>query len=186
MIIKFKEWLIEGVGDIYADKKFNIKPDFHDFEETYLSQLNKGEVIYNDHNGNIIIKNPNSLENIGEGVRAILDKSGNLYVEQFSKNTHEQMLLKLSSYVKYVKDWYKKIPTEFICLQRDEDTNWFLLSEGYYVMIPEEDRDESYGDWSHIPDYKSSKNEFEKFLNKAKSRFTFIKFFNEKIYKSET
>lgn len=105
MIIKFNKWLIEGVGDTYAEKRFNIKPEFHDFEDIFLYHYSKanGEIVYNDYIDNIIIKNPNSLKNIGPDVRSILDKYGNLYVEQFSKNTHEQMLSKLSKYVKYIK-----------------------------------------------------------------------------------
>lgn len=59
------------------------------------------------------------------------------------------------------------------------------MSESYYVMISEDDRDESYGNWSEIPDYDVSKNEFNKFLNKAKNNFKFIKFFNEKIFKDD-
>lgn len=90
-LLRFKNWIIEGVGDKYLSDKYPIDPEFYDFEKKYKSYKNienKEEVIFNDGRDFIIIKNPKSLKNFGDSVRGIIDNKGNLYLEQISiKNT---------------------------------------------------------------------------------------------------
>jgi len=90
------EDMLEGVGDKYAEKAFNI-PDIQDTD--YLKQTapvvrNKemGELVgittadYDDARLSAIYKNPQSLKNFDPEVRAVSDKEGNLYVAQIDGN----------------------------------------------------------------------------------------------------
>lgn len=179
----FKNYTSEGVGDKYLSNRYIIAPEFSDFEHKYKSYKNiknKEEIIFNDGKGFILIKNPKSLKNIGNGVRGVIDTNGNLYVEQKSIKTHDPILktlLKLGLINKYDELWPRKIPVGFISVQRWEDDNLFLISESYYTLRPEDERDYSIKNfWGEIDKEKDVEPFFKEFLNKAKLKNPNINF----------
>ena len=103
MIKKFKNFIKEAYNDIglgpqyLKNKGIGIEDDiakFNKLYKTFLNIQNKEEIFTYKYMGrNInIIKNPTSLENIGENVRGIIDKDGDLFVEENSIMTHNDML----------------------------------------------------------------------------------------------
>lgn len=87
----------EGVGDKYADKKWDIP----DADKKYLSQTQAA--VQNKDMGELvgytrlaysagvksrtpIYKNPKSLKGFGPNVRAVSDRDGNLFVAQFDND----------------------------------------------------------------------------------------------------
>ena len=179
----FKKWLFEGVGDKYLTNKHLIDPNFSDFEnkfKTYINIKNKEDIIFNDGKGFIIIKNPKSLKNIEDGVRGIIDIEGNLYIEQKSMKVHDKILEKLFE-LGIIKEydiyWHHKKPTNFISVQRYEYENLFLLSESYYTLRPESERDYSIKNfWSEIDKERDVEPIFKKFINNAKLKNPNINF----------
>jgi hypothetical protein len=174
----------EDVGEKYAEKAFNIKPEFSDFETKYQKHQaneNKDEIIYN--NGNIvIIKNPKSLEYIGPSVRGIIDRKGNLYTEQTSKCIHRKLIKILVSkgLLNYEDDeWRDVLPTEFITVQRYNDTNEYEVGESHYPMRSTDERDNSLLWWEKIPNYEDAKPVFQRFIDLANRKNPHIKFINE-------
>lgn len=87
----------EGVGDKYAERRFNIPNQDDEFEKEYQQKLKKdnpspenGKLVATvedrtSHEFVNIYKNPKSLKNFGENVRGISDNNGNLYLAQFDK-----------------------------------------------------------------------------------------------------
>lgn len=169
----------EGIGDKYAEK-FGVDPEFSEFEKQYASKQNveREEVIYSDKEVTLI-KNPKSLENIGSNVRGIVDKNGNLFVEQEVSIVHDEILELLNKLrlVKYIVGWHKKIPTEFITVQRYYDTNLFYLGESNEMMQPDDDRFED-----HVAaSYEESKPVFQQFIHRAKLKNPKIDFINDRL-----
>ena len=124
-----------------------------------------------------IIKNPTSLKNIGPYVRGVVDKDGNLYVEEKSYILHDTMLHFLSDkgYLKYIPQWDEKIPTEYITVHRYGDTNDFILGESNLQMRPEELR----YDMENVPSRVESKPYFQKFIDQANKKHPQFNFVNE-------
>ena len=131
-IKKFKEYLLEDVGDKYAEKKFNIPQKFTEFDKQYRRRYNDigQQIIYRDKRGVVIIKNPGSLESIGPWTRGVIDLKGNLFIEQESLLVHDQIIRILNSLglIKYnITTWHVKDPNAsnvgFITVQRQDDGN---------------------------------------------------------------
>ena len=181
MIKKFKNFIKEaiddvGVGGKYLAKK-GIETDINNFNKlykTFLNIQNKEEIFTYKYQGrNInIIKNPTSLENIGENVRGIIDKDGDLFVEENSIMTHNDMLnlLETNNLVKNVHIWWRKLPTEFITVQRMYDKNLFVLGESNEMMYDKKSKE-----------YQEAEPIFKKFLDKAKLKNPKINFINIEI-----
>lgn len=183
----FLSQMPEDVGEKYAEKTFNIKPEFSDFEDRYQryrANENNEEIIYND-GSLIIIRNPKSLENIGSSVRGVIDKKGNLYTERKSKCVHDKILKILSSkgILEYDEDedddWRDVLPTEFITVQRYNDTNEYEVGESHYPMRSTDERDNSLLWWKTIPNYEDAKPVFQRFIDLANRKNPHIKFINE-------
>lgn len=181
----FKNWITEGVGDKYAEKNFPINPEFSDFENRYKSQKlirNKEQIIFNDKKGFLLIKNPKSLSDFGSWVRGVIDKNGNLYLEFMPMKIHEEMLNILDDLylIRYVDDWPRLFPTEYVSVQREGDKNLLLISESYTTMRPEEKRDMtrriSIDFWSNVSSVEEATPYFQKFLDKAKIKNPNINF----------
>jgi hypothetical protein len=170
----------EGVGDKYAEKKFGVEPEFSDFEKRYASKQNveQEEVVYQD-NELILIKNPKSLEHIGSNVRGVVDKEGNLYVEQEVGNIHEDILKILNSLnlIRYQNNWERKIPSNYITVQRYYNTDLFYLGESNETMLPDEDRFEDH----NAARYVDAKPVFQQFIHRAKQKNPKIKFINDML-----
>jgi hypothetical protein len=186
-LLIFEKWIKEGVGDKYLTNNFPINPEFYDFEKKYKSYKsieNKEDIIFNDGKGLIIIKNPKSLKNFGNSVRGIIDNKGNLYLEQFSVITHDEMLkilIKLGLINNYDEYWHRKRPIGFISIQREKDQNLFLISESYLTMKPEDKRNYKHRFWLEIPKLEEVKPIFQKFLDKAKIKNPKLIFENKQI-----
>lgn len=126
----------EGVGDKYAEKRFNIPMEFSDFDKKYNRDKLKEDIIFQNEYVTII-KNPKSLYNIGSGVRGIIDKRGNLYVEYESQVTHSVLIYYLSTVYSFIPDitnWHLVMPTNFITVQRYDDSNLFALGESNTML----------------------------------------------------
>lgn len=186
-LLIFKNWIKEGVGDKYLANNYPINPEFHDFENKYKIYKSieiKEEVIFNDGRGFIIIKNPKSLKNFGDSVRGIIDINGNLYLEQFSIKTHDEMLqplIKLGLINNYDEYWHRKEPIGFISVQREKDENLFLISESYLSMKPDDKRNHKYKYWIEIPTLDEVQPIFQKFLDRAKIKNPKLNFENIQI-----
>ena len=173
----FKSFL-EGVGDKYADRKFNMEPEFFGFEKSYKKHKILGEdegqqnIFHCEKWGedHLIIKNPISLKNFAPDVRGVIDKQGNLYLEQFPDLVHDDILYALeeSNVLKYVVSWHIKIPTEFITVQRIGNKNLIVLGESNEMMFPDDQRETKYWKEHNIPKYSESEPVFKEFLRKAK------------------
>lgn len=173
-IKRFKEYLLEDVGDKYAEKKFHIPPKFTEFDKLYRRRYNNigQEIIYRDKRGVIILKNPGSLDSVGPWVRGIIDSKGNFFVEQEALLVHDQIIKILNNLglITYnVNDWHIKNPNDpdirFITVQRQDDGNIVL--------------GESNAWWR---DNKGvSEDIFQVFLDKAKKKNPNIIFENKKI-----
>jgi len=80
----------EGVGDEYLANKYGISPEFSDFEKQFKSRQSNDEIVYRNADW-ILYKNPD-LNNIGESARGVIDKDGNLFIENFSQSIHHDMI----------------------------------------------------------------------------------------------
>lgn len=178
----------EGVGDKYLEKKHGFKPEFSDFEQQYNTHKNReGEKIVYSDDSITIIRNPKTLANIGAEVRGVIDKNGNLYVEEHTGNVHAaiiDILDKLNLLID-VNYWHKKLPTEFITVQRLGNSNAFFLGESNVLMRNPDDRFNADPYWRGLPTYEEAKPEFEKFLIKAKRKNPQYDFRNVLIYDYE-
>ena len=180
---------IEGVADKYAEKEFYMKPEFDDFnqkERDIRSKADSNIVVYNK--GNVkIVKNPKSLTNISAGVRGVIDKEGNLYIEQKrSGEVHVTILRILEDLgiLKYNHGWTEELPRDFITVMRLEDENVLMLGESNETMTPNEYRsNEDYGEnyWDDIPAVEKAAPYFQQFLDKAKIKNPNINFINKNI-----
>ena len=100
-LLERKHALKEGVGDKYAEKAFNIPNTDVEFEDRYQQHVmsqrkdpENGELVGHVMSGDPyenedpvpvnIYKNPKSLKNFGNYVRAIGDTNGNIYVAQIN------------------------------------------------------------------------------------------------------
>jgi hypothetical protein len=132
----------EGVADIYGSKQFGLPNDNNNFENKFNSNLLKKDntptgQIYakkelNDKTQSIIYvyKNPKSLNNFGNNVRAIADSKGNIYVAEFDGNfNHGQ----IAQSVGIVRDSFLLYSTKMldnvVLLHRVGSTYSFGLSD---------------------------------------------------------
>jgi hypothetical protein len=179
----------EDVADKFLYKKYKIPKKFTDFEKKYKSYLlSKNEEIIICKSDFLkiefkIIKNPSNLKNIGSWVRGIIDKKGNLYVEETVKSLHT-IIIECLYDMGYIEDeddlWHLELPKNFITIQRYNGSNEFYLGESNETMSLK--RKEKYPDrYSHLPPHEEVKNEFQKFLDKAKLKNPKYEFLNELI-----
>jgi len=184
----YESFVSEGVADIFLQKRHYFDTDFNDFEEDYKRQSLKDDkdiVVYDDkyeHSKLVIIKNPKTLKNISYKTRGIIDKDGNLYVQQFSTCTHMVMVNVLSklNLIKYDYNWHKEMPKDFITVQRYNNTNIFYVGESNILYKD----DDFYRDIYSIPDdfdielYKCT---FKEFLDRCSKNNPQYKFKNSII-----
>jgi len=181
--MNFNDFLYEGVADTHLQNKFHFKPDFSDFEDEYKKIKSKEEdkIVYSEDKF-VIIKNPKTLENVDNSIRGVIDKDGNLYISQFRYITHSPIISILSdlNLIQNTILWHKEIPTNFITIQRYDNTNIFCIGESNQFYYRDKD---VYIEDSYIKKYKDVdyKAEFQKFLDKAKIKNPQYEFINEYI-----
>ncbi len=190
VVIKKNKKTDEGVADKYAEKEFYMQPEFGDFEKKHnekINRENREEIITGDYDGDKmnLIKNPKSLKNIGYNVRGLIDKEGNLYVEQKINTAHSSIIafLKEKGLINYQSRWNYEVPREFVTVVRYGATHIFALGESNEQMTPTENRnDPRYEEyWKTVSDYDTSKQAFQMFLDRAKQKNPQIKFINRMI-----
>lgn len=173
--MKFSEYLSEGVADVYAQKEFGIPIETHsDFYTKHLVTSKTDIVISINIQGDsyAVIKNPSSLDMVEPNTRGIVDKHGNLFLlVKYYSITHDVLLSCLSEmgYVTYVERWHKKLPTEFITIQRDGNSNRFYIGESNDVMYTDSMRAHlSYA--KLLPPYAEAEKAFQQFIDRAKKK----------------
>ena len=132
----------EGVGDKYAEKKFNIPDSDKEFEKDFKSykqnEIEKpfGYVDLSNGKRVEVYKNPKSLNNFDDDVRAIGDVRGNLYVAVKNNGFLHGHMAKNIGLGSTLHDIYVK-PSEFVLLHRIDNTNDFGFADStsnqYYV-----------------------------------------------------
>jgi len=130
-----RERLIEGIGDVYASKRFYIPDEFEDFNQEYEILKNKDQIITINEKARVI-KNPSSLSNIAPDVRGIIDKNGNVYLSIKANCIHQTILdsLEDQGLIKVPDRWYQDLPTEFISIQRVGNTDIIAMGESNLVL----------------------------------------------------
>lgn len=130
----------EGVGDKYAEKKFNIPNEEDKFERVYQSELQKNmenhfgvilaKISYDDKLPSKIpvYKNPKSLTNFDRSVRGIIDSNGNIYVSFIDGNFNHGYMAKEIGLTKNDVQIYDN-PKSYILVLRIGTTNSFGLSD---------------------------------------------------------
>jgi len=169
----------EGVGDKYAEKRFNIPMEFSDFDKKYnRDKLKDKEDIVFQNEYVTIIKNPKSLDKIGSGVRGVIDYEGNLYVEHESTVTHSILIHYLSAIhiIPDITNWHLVMPTYFITVQRDYNNNLFALGESNNMLLDDDDRFDT-----SLPPKKDALKVFNKYLKLARMKNPNINFTDIRI-----
>jgi tRNA nucleotidyltransferase (CCA-adding enzyme) len=136
IVIK-KKGMSEGVGDKYAERKWGIPDDDTKLNKIFPNKIDDsmgekiGEVESSDIFGNEsvtpIFKNPKSLKNFADYVRAIADDKGNLYVAQFDESfNHGDMSREMNL---MFKNGIYGNQDKYQLLHRIGNTNSFGLSD---------------------------------------------------------
>jgi hypothetical protein len=131
--------ILEGVGDKYAEKAFGIKTKFSDFEQIYNQSLNLikqkekpiAQILSRANEKTYIFKNPKSLKDFDNEVRAIGDINGDLYVCLDNINIVHGMMSKA---LFGISDIYAETD-KYIFLHRVKKTKIFGLSDSTDCFI---------------------------------------------------
>lgn len=125
----------EGIGDVYASKRFYIPDEFEEFNQEYEISKNRDKIIDINEKAKVIV-NPTSLTNIAPDVRGIIDKKGNVYLSIKANCIHQTILdsLQFQNLVTVPHRWIHKLPTEFISIQRVGGTDMIGMGESNLVL----------------------------------------------------
>lgn len=125
----------EGIGDVYASKRFFIPDEFQEFNQEYEISQNRNKIITINEKAKVI-KNPSSLKNIAPDVRGIIDKEGNVYLSIKANCIHQTILdsLEDQGLITVPYRWYQDLPTEFISIQRVGNTDIIAMGESNLVL----------------------------------------------------
>lgn len=161
-----QDFYSEDVGDEYLKRKYGMSGEFDKFEKSYKSQKsteNDVDVIHTDDNWRLL-KNPSSLEYIGDDARGVIMPNGDLYIESYGGLKIHNDILKilaqkgvLSSVPK--KNWTRKLPQEsgFLTVQRYNNSPYIAIGESNRLLYDEED-------------YNENIDHYRRFINAAKSK----------------
>jgi len=159
----------EGVGDKYLANKHSMSPEFQDFEKQYQAGQSDDDVIYSEGNWKLY-KNPQTLKFIGESARGVIDKEGNLFIENFSQAIHHDIIkiLLTRGYLRgyeFKKNWNSFLPSEvgFLTVQRYKNTNTIAIGHSNKLIYDE-------------TGFKQHFNDFNDFMNKARTKNPDINF----------
>lgn len=112
-----------------------MKIKFNDFiNEEFILSFNAAGKDF------VIFKNPESLDRIARYSRGLIDKEGNFFIcyspgdkDKISGITHITIIrhyCKMMNITDY-SNWHEELPVDFLCVQRNDDTNDIYLSESY-------------------------------------------------------
>ena len=148
--------------------------DFDDFEKRYkMENDKKSEVIERDGLWQLL-KNPGSLESLGEKVRGIITETGDLYIENFPNVIHQDILEILVKKnilnIQLDRSWGRKLPeaSGFLTVQRCKDGTGICIGESNKVIYDEDN-------------YKKYIEHYKKFLNAASKKNPDIKFIDKLV-----
>ena len=92
-----------------------------------------------------IYKNPTNLRGFEENTRGIITDEGDLYLAQYQNTQHYNIIIALAEKGLlprgYEKNYYRTLPDDFMCIQRDDDTNTFYSSTAYNNLFPDKYND---------------------------------------------
>lgn len=180
-----KKTKLEGVGDKYLEKKYNIPSEFSSFEKKFNVDKLDNKIIYQNKEGWGIVENPNSFKNIGPNVRGIITKSGDLYVETYSNKIHDKIvdILRQKGIVNtpFHDALEDTLPQEYLSVQRYADTNKILVGESNDVMQDDFWMSDNWREDFDIPSKEEAEPVFKRFLDAAKMKNPNIEFVNEHI-----
>lgn len=167
------DYLKKGVGDKYLDNKYpnhfqsKEPPKTMDCDEIITGYPTQSDVLLK------IYKNPKSLDGLAQ-VRGVIDKDGNIYLEDRMKHIHHQIVDVLSQ-TNHILDkskknrdlWSRSIPRNFLCIIKDYNGRVFYVADSYYEGDTEERQNEFY-------------NSSEEILKRAQEKHPDYHFFNIK------
>jgi len=173
----------EGIADIAAEKQFGIEPPHQGFEDKFNREEKEDVVYVSPTNNLVIIRNPKSLNDIGDEVRGVIDLEGNLYTEQKTSGIHFDILTELNELglIEDEEGWAAKLPTNFVTVQRYIKTNKYCLGESNYSMYQNMSRRNGSPYWEKMPTLEEATPVYQKFLDRAKQKNPRIEFINEPI-----
>lgn len=152
----FKDWYIRGNNksrNIWSDdlnkiinyiKKHKVQyyTMYDNLKRKQLEpediQLNESK---NEYNGVSVYLNPMNIKRYSNWSRGVIFKNGDFYIFKKSSGvaTHNVGLRAMSELgminADIIDDWWRRQPTDFLCVQRLEDTGEFYTSESYYIDI---------------------------------------------------
>lgn len=175
--------LAEDVADTYGQQKFGFELPHKGFEDKFNREEKEDVVFVSPVSDLAIIRNPKSLNDIGAGVRGVIDPEGNLYTEQQSTGIHFDILYELNKLglVEDVDNWDVKLPTNFVTVQRYKKTNKYCLGESNYSMSQNMLRRSGSAYWEKMPTLEQATPVYQRFLDRAKQKNPHIEFINEPI-----
>ena len=142
-----KESLIEGVGDRYALKRFNIPDEEDSFEEDYnISKIERNKIIPVSEKASVVV-NPTTIGMIPDFSRGLIDKNGNLYIAIRNNCIHQTIIDGLSQkgLIRNVDKWYEKLPTEFVTIQKVTGNTIGLGESNDLSFYSQENIEKTYG-----------------------------------------
>jgi tRNA nucleotidyltransferase/poly(A) polymerase/GNAT superfamily N-acetyltransferase len=180
---KHHKFLSEDVADTYGQQKFGLELPHKGFEDKFNREEKEDVVFVSPVSDLVIIRNPKSLNDIGNDVRGIIDPEGNLYTEQRNAGIHFDMLYELNKLGLVVdeEDWDAKLPTNFVTVQRYGKTNKYCLGESNYPMYNNMTHRIGSAYWEKMPTFEQATPVYQRFLDKAKQKNPSIEFINEPI-----
>lgn len=176
----FQDFINEAAGEKkaeYLQQKFGVKPEFQNFEKQYSSQQlrqNNDQIIYEEGNWKLI-KNPSSLQNIGDNARGVILNNGDYYTESYGGDKIHHDILKILGEKHIIptipkKNWSRQLPQEsgFLTVQRYQNSPYIAIGESNKLIYNE-------------LDYNQKIKFYDEFLNKAKSINPNINFINKLV-----
>jgi len=180
--------LIEGVTDKAKEDMFGVIDPDTEFNQKYsamqtVEESDKDKVVYryNFKGPEAIIKNPTNLDKFEESVRGVIDKDGNLYMQNVVAGTHTdltEILYELELF-KPLDRWWVRLPDEFITVQRLYDTDYVIVGESNEVLYDYNYVKGERGSVLKLNRAKSKEEaeaEFKKFTDAAQEKNPGIKF----------
>jgi len=159
--LQYKSFNNEGVADKYAEKEFGISNTVDNFNKVYDDKTNGQPIAFISENGKKrssgIFKNPKTMNNFDDNVRAFCDINGNLYVLNKNINVFHSNIINLLLEKGFVDDKFeyydavrlKRINKsdmmnyignlKYVTLIRKDDENQFILSESMYDIYNKEE-----------------------------------------------
>lgn len=173
------EFLKEGVGDKYAERKWGISDPESDLEKSYKEHKAKSaEHKVGEIKGKPLLKNPDSLSLLPNGARGVITENGDLYIVADSESLiHTDILeaLKKAGKIKGNPSGWEDpmdIPKYgFVAVQRVWNKPIIAISESY--IIPKAKKDPS--------DNKKALEIIKSYFLAAKRKNPHIKFVLEKV-----